>query len=234
MILIGMMVAPMFHWSALNGLFLRALLLMGSTMITISILKEQNALPTDFAQCAIGRLIMEDMLAILSLVVLSCIALTGHFAWDTAWDKLFFLGIFVVMMFCVGKSIAPWFVKALFKSESSEILIVAIVGATLAVCVLAQHFELSVALGAFLTGSILSQTSIADGIETLTTPLRNIFVAVFFASIGIITDLNSILQHGLLVIGLSFLASIGQTLFGSVGLFLSEQKAETAFRAAFC
>jgi CPA2 family monovalent cation:H+ antiporter-2 len=234
MIFIGLMIAPMFRWSGLNGLFLGALLSMGSTMITIPILKEQNALRSDFAQCAIGRLIMEDMLAILLLVILSGIALTGHFAWDTAWDKTFFLGIFVVMVFCVGKFVAPWFVNAVFKSESSEILIVAISGAMLAVCVLAQHFELSVALGAFLAGSILSQTSIAEDIETLTVPLRNVFGAIFFASIGIMTDLNSVLDHIFLVIWLSFLTVIGQTFFGSAGLFLSGQKAETAFRAAFC
>ncbi|MDR0595791.1 MAG: cation:proton antiporter [Puniceicoccales bacterium] len=234
MILIGIMVAPMFHWSGLNGLFLGALLSMGSTMITIPILKEQNALRTDFAQCAIGRLIMEDMLAILMIVILSGIALTGHFAWDTAWDKTFLLGVFVVMVFCVGKFVAPWFVKTLFGSESPEILIVVIVGTMLAVCVLAQRFELSVALGSFLVGSILSQTSIADDVETLTAPLRNIFGAVFFASIGIMTNLNSVLNHGLLVIGLSIITIVGQTFFGSAGLFLSGQRAETAFRAAFC
>ncbi|MDR1255692.1 MAG: cation:proton antiporter [Puniceicoccales bacterium] len=234
MILIGMMVAPMFHWSGLNGLFLGALLSMGSTMITIPILKEQNALRTDFAQCAIGRLVMEDMLAILMIVILSGIALTGHFAWATAWDKTFLLGVFVVMVFCLGKSLAPWFVKALFGSESPEILIVAITGTMFAVCVLAQQFELSLALGAFLAGSILSQTSIADDVETLTAPLRNVFGAVFFAYIGIITNLSNVFEHILLVIGLSILTVLGQTFFGSMGLFLSGQKAETSFRAAFC
>jgi CPA2 family monovalent cation:H+ antiporter-2 len=234
MVFIGVMVAPMLHWSGLNGLFLGALLSMGSTMITIPILREQNALRTDFAQCAIGRLIMEDMLAILMLVVLSGIAVTGHFAWEAAWHVTFILGIFVVMVFCFGKSAAPLFIRTLFKSESSEILVVAVVGSMLAICVLASHFGLSVALGAFLAGSILSKTHIAENVEELTAPLRDVFGAVFFASIGIMTDLNSILAHLPFVIGLSFLTVLGQTLFGSTGLFLSGQRAETAFRAAFC
>jgi CPA2 family monovalent cation:H+ antiporter-2 len=234
MICIGLMIAPMFHWSGLSGLFLGALLSMGSTMITIPILKEQNAMRADFAQCAIGRLIMEDMLAILLLVVLSGIAVTGHFAWETAWHVTFFLGIFVVMVFCFGKSAAPWLVNALFKSESPEILIVVITGLMLAVCVLASSFELSVALGAFLAGAILAKTRIADEVEELTAPLRNVFGSIFFASIGIMTDLHSIFTYLPLVIGLSLLTVAGQTLFGSAGLFLSGQSAETSFRAAFC
>lgn len=234
MVFIGVMIAPLFHWSGLSGLFLGALLSMGSTMVAVPILKEQGTLRTDYAQCAIGRLIMEDMLAILLLVILSGIAVTGHFAWNTAWHVSFFLGIFVVMVFCIGKSIAPFFINAIFKSESPEILIVSVVGTMMAICVLAQHFGLSVALGSFLSGAILSNTHIADDIEKLTAPLRTIFGAVFFASIGVMTDIGNVFLHIKLIIALSIITVLGQTFFGSLGLFLSGKPAETSFRAAFC
>ncbi len=234
MIFIGTMIAPLFHWSGLSGLFLGALLSMGSTMVTIPILKEHNALQSEFGQCAVGRLIMEDMLAILLLVILSGIAVTGHFAWDTAWHVTFFLGIFVVMVFCIGKAVAPFFINAIFKSESSEILLVSVIGSMMGVCVLAEHFKLSVALGAFLTGAILAKTRIAENIEHLTEPLRTIFGAVFFASIGIMTDIGNVLHHWQLVLALSIITVLGQTFFGSTGLFLSGKSAEVSFRAAFC
>ncbi len=234
MIFIGIMIAPLFHWSGLSGLFLGALLSMGSTMVTIPILNEQGALKTEYAQCAIGRLIMEDMLAILLLVILSGIAVTGHFAWNTAWHVCFLLGIFVVMVFCIGKFFAPFFINAIFRSESAEILVVAVVGTMLAICVLAAHFELSVALGAFLVGAILANTNISESIEHLTAPLRTIFGAVFFASIGIMTDIGNVLLHWKLVLTLSVLTILGQTFLGSMGLFLTGKTAETSFRAAFC
>lgn len=233
MIFVGVMIAPLFNWSGLSGLFLGALLSMGSTMVTIPMLNEQGALHTEFGQCSVGRLIMEDMLAMLLLVILSGIAVTGHFAWDTAWHVCFLLGIFIVMVFCIGKSLAPFFMNAIFRSGSSEILLIAVVGCMLAVCVLADHFGLSVALGSFLSGAILANTTVAENIEQVTSPLRTLFGAVFFASIGIMTDIGNVLQHWELVLMLSILTIVGQTFFGSAGLFLSGKSAETSFRAAF-
>lgn len=234
MIFLGVMIAPLFHWSGLSGLFLGALLSMGSTMVTVPMLSKQNKLNSDFGQCAVGQLIMEDILAMLMLVILSGIAVTGHFAWDTAWHVCFLLGIFIVMVFCIGKSIAPSLMNAVSSSGSSEILLISVVGCMLAICMLAEHFGLSVALGAFLSGAILANTTVAENIEHLTAPLRTLFGAVFFASIGIMTDIGSVLQHWHLVLMLSVLTIIGQTFFSSTGLFLSGKPAETAFRAAFC
>lgn len=233
MICIGVMVAPLLHWSGLSGLFFGALLSMGSTMVTIPMLSKQGNLNSDFGQCAVGQLIMEDMLAMLLLVILSGIAVTGHFAWDVAWHVCFLLGIFIVMVFCIGKSIAPFLMNAIARSESSEILLVAVIGTMLAVCMLAEHFGLSVALGAFLSGAILSNTTVAENIEHLTKPLQTLFGAVFFASIGIMTDIGNVLQHFGIILTLAILTIAGQTFFGSMGLFLSGKPAETAFRAAF-
>ncbi|MDR1401902.1 MAG: cation:proton antiporter [Puniceicoccales bacterium] len=233
MIALGMMIAPLLGWNWLNGLFLGSMLVMSSTMITIPLLKAKGALNTEHAQCAIGCLILEDILAIIFLVILSSIAGSGKLDLLEIKKSAFIIGVFVVMVFCIGKLTAPLFVRALLRSSSSEVLAVTVIGLTMAICFLAHYFEFSVALGAFLAGSILSQTNIAEQVDKTTEPLRDVFNAVFFTSIGMMIDARAIFHFLPWIVILSILTFVGQTFIGTVSLFLVGKKAETAFKAAF-
>ncbi|MDR1413333.1 MAG: cation:proton antiporter [Puniceicoccales bacterium] len=233
MIALGMIVAPLLGWNWLNGLFLGSMLVMSSTMITIPLLKARNALNTEYAQCAIGCLILEDILAIVFLVILSSVAGSGKLDLLEIKKSAFVISVFVVMVFCVGKLTAPLLVRALLKSSSSEVLAVTVIGLTMAICFLAHHFKFSVALGAFLAGSILSQTNIAEQVDKTTEPLRDVFNAVFFTSIGMMMDIKAIFHLLPWIVILSVLTFAGQTLIGTISLFLVGKKAETAFKAAF-
>ncbi|MDR3144409.1 MAG: cation:proton antiporter [Puniceicoccales bacterium] len=233
MMIIGMLIAPLLGWSGLNGIFLGSMLIMSSTMITIPLLKAKNALNTEYAQCAVGCLILEDILAIVFLVVLSSIAKTGQLDLLEMQKSAFVIGVFVVMVFCLGKLLAPFFVRVLFRSSSAEVLVVTVIGMTMAIALLAEHFNFSVALGAFLAGSILSQTNIAEQVEKITEPLRNVFNAVFFTTIGMRIDLKAIMHLWPWIIALALLTFIGQTVIGTIALFLVGKRSETAFKAAF-
>ncbi|MDR1890641.1 MAG: cation:proton antiporter [Puniceicoccales bacterium] len=233
MIAIGMLVAPLLGWSGLNGLFLGSMLVMSSTMITIPLLKAKNTLNTEYAQCAIGCLILEDILAIVFLVILSGIGRTGQLNMFEVKRSTFIISVFVVMVFCVGKLVAPFFVRILFRDPSPEALVVAIIGFLMAICQLAHHFNFSVALGAFLAGSILSRTNITEQVDKITESLRDVFNAVFFTSIGMMIDLKAIVRFWPWILALAVITFVGQTCIGTVALFLIGKKSETAFKAAF-
>jgi CPA2 family monovalent cation:H+ antiporter-2 len=233
MVAVGMMVAPLLGWTGLNGLFLGSMLVMSSTMITIPILKAKNDLNSEYAQCAVGCLILEDILAIVFLVVLSGIASTGKLNLFEIKRSTFVIMVFVVMVFCIGKLLAPLFVRVLFRSSSAELLAVAVIGFMMAICQLAHYFHFSVALGAFLAGSILSKTNIAEPIDKITEPLRDVFNAVFFTSIGMMIDLRAVVHFWPWILALAVLTTVGQTVIGTLSLFLVGKKAETSFKAAF-
>lgn len=234
MIFVGILTAPLLGWSSINGLFLGCLLAISSTMVTLPILRAQDALKANFAQAAIGMLILEDILAILVLVILTAVGLTGKFQWHVAWKSIFFVGVFIVMVFFVGKLVAPRFLKLLRKFGNPEMITVVAVASILGVGQLAEYFHFSIALGAFLAGSILSQSDLAHEIEDAIEPLRDLFTAVFFVSIGMDIDLNLLAKYWVSIVSLSLIVIVGKTLTVWIGLFLTGEKPRTAFKAAVC
>jgi CPA2 family monovalent cation:H+ antiporter-2 len=128
MIAIGIIVAPLLDWSGLNGLFLGSMLAMSSTMIIISLLKTKTTLNPEYTQCGIGCLILEDIFAIMLLIILSDIKSTGQLDMFAIKRNTFIINVFVVIVVCVRKLVAPFFVRILFRDPSLEALLVAIIG----------------------------------------------------------------------------------------------------------
>lgn len=234
MVFLGMLTAPLLGWSSINGLFLGCLLAISSTMVTLPILNAQNAMKSNFAQVAIGMLILEDILAILVLVVLTGVGVTGRFEWSKAWSVVFFVGVFVVVVYFTGKLLAPKLLNLLRKFGTPEMITVVAVASLLGIGALAETFNFSIALGAFLAGSILSQSELAHEIESAIEPLKNLFTAVFFVTIGMKIEPGLLADYWLSIVVLTLMVVVGKTLTVFIGLCLTGEKAKTAFKASVC
>lgn len=232
LIFLGIQAAPILGWTTIDGFFLGALLAISSSMVTVTVLKNFNLLKHSYAQLAIGVLILEDILAVLLLVLLSGVAVTGYFEWENAWWVTFLIGVFVIPIYLLGKVVAPPLLKRINRIGSTELLTLFSVGLVLIVSVLAAKFNFSVALGAFLAGSILSQSSLCKEIEKATEPLRNLFCAVFFISVGLLIKPKLMLDQweaALLIAGLVIVFKIVSCW---IGFSLAGQDPATGFKAA--
>lgn len=232
MVLIGTQMAPLFGWSGVKGIFLGALLAISSSMITISVLQSLGRINRSHAQLAIGILILEDILAVTLLVLLSGVAVSGHVDWLDLWKVTFAIAVFTVAVYCLGRLFAPRLLKLLERFDDPELTTICVVALMLGLGTLAIHMHLSVALGAFLAGAILSQSSLAHRIEYLTSPLRNIFCAVFFVSAGMLIEPTEIIGYWWQIILMSLLVVLAKVGTVWLGLFLSGQDTDTSFRAA--
>ncbi|MDR0428823.1 MAG: cation:proton antiporter [Puniceicoccales bacterium] len=232
MILLGRIVAPLLGWEGLSGLFLGGLLAISSTMITLPILSEQKALKSNFAQLSIGILVFEDILAIMLLVILSGISITGHFAWDAIGRVTFLVGTFVVGVFFVGRMLAPFIIKLLLKFNSEEVITVVVIAFLLGIGLLAECAKFSIALGAFLAGAIFSKSQLAATIEHHIQPIQTLFSAVFFTSIGLTIHLANLWNHIASICVLTLLVFVLKSFSCFLGLFLSGQNGEDSLKSA--
>lgn len=234
LIYIAILIAPLLGWSSINGLFLGGVLAISSTMITMPILSGQKAVKSDFGQTAIGILILEDIIAILMLVILSGVGLTGHLAWGAIWQVSFLVGVFVVMVFYVGRIISPFLMTMVKKAENPEVLALVVVALVLGIGHLAETFHFSTELGAFLAGAIVSQNELSHKIEEAIDPLRHLFTAIFFVTVGMLIDPEVIFQYWKIILLITFLLIVMKTFTCWFGLFLTGGKSKSAFKAAMC
>lgn len=231
-IFIGLQIAPIFNQGSLFGLFLGCLLAISSSMVTISILRDLKGLDTPHGQMAVGILIFEDILAITMLVVLSSIAVTSEVSLTMISQVAFFILVFVVGIFYLGKLLSPRAINFLDRQGNDELITLCAVAFALAISLLAIKFHFSEALGAFLAGSILSHSKLIKKIEHAVEPLRNVFTAIFFVSIGILIQPQLILDSWLVIVGMGVMVVIAKTASVFFALVMAGQKADASFRAA--
>jgi CPA2 family monovalent cation:H+ antiporter-2 len=232
LLFVGAQIAPMLGWSPVQGIFLGSLLAISSSMVTVAVLRDLGRLDKPHAQLAVGVLILEDILAVTLLVVLSGVAVSGQVSFFAIGKITFLIAVFVVVTYYVGKLIAPHFLNLLDRVGSIELITLSVVALMLGVSVIAMKLEFSEALGAFLAGSVLSQTPLAHRIENATEPLRNIFCAVFFVAVGMLIEPQLLWNNWELIVGLSLLVVVIKVLTVWIGFFLGGQNPDTAFRAA--
>lgn len=232
MLFIGSQAAPLLGWNVTQGLFLGSILAISSSMVTVAILKELGRWQKPHAQLAVGVLILEDILAIALLVILSGVGVTGRLNWSNVAAVTFLICLFVVFFYFVGKLMAPRLLASLEKYASRELVTICVVALMLGMCFLAELFGLSVALGAFLAGSILSQTRLTEDIEHSTEPLRHTFCAVFFVSAGMLIDPETLWDNALVIVLLTLAMQPMKVLSVWLGFFLTGQRTDTSLRAA--
>lgn len=225
----GAMVAHCLGWTPILGTFLGAIFAISSSMVAVPILKNKNALKQPFAQFTIGVAVLEDIFAVILLVILSN-ARNGHFNATECINLLFWITVFISSMLIFGRLAAQRFIKLLHRIANEEIAHICVVGLILWLSALSSRY--SNALGAFLAGAIFSSTHINQKLESMIAPIRDVFTAVFFVSIGMLID-PKIIGHNIgLILILSIIVFFGQLSSAWLGFFLSGQKGIVALRAA--
>lgn len=228
----GILIAPWLGWSSGSGLFLGAILAISSTMVAVTVLREQNHLNRNYGQLAIGILVFEDIIAILLLVLLSGFAASESLNLLGTLQTSFFIGLFVIIVYVLGRIVIPPVVGILHRIGRLELITLFALSMVLGMSLLAEKFHFSAALGAFLAGAVLSKSKLILQIEKNTEPLRDLFGAIFFVAVGMMVDPTAIGD----VIPIIILLSVLKILFtaGScwLGLYLSNEPAPTAFRTA--
>ena len=234
MITMGFAVGAMFNFTWINSLFLGTMLSMSSTTIIIKALTDLNMRKQKFTTVVFGVLVMEDLFAIIMMVLLSSIAVSSSFEGGELVFSILKLIFFLVICFLVGVYLIPTFFKKNKRYLNQETMLILSMGMCLAMVALATYSGFSEALGAFLMGTILAGTNEAERIEKIMEPIKNLFGAIFFVSVGMLVDPAAIAEYYIPIIVLSVVVIVGQIVFGTGGLLISGQPVKIAVQSGFC
>lgn len=233
MIGVGYTTGLLFGWSHLTSLFLGAMLSMSSTMIIIKVFDDLNLTNKNFAGIVLGILILEDLVAVLLMVLLSTIAVSKHFEGTEMLFSLLKLVAFLVFWFILGTYLIPTFLRKAKRFLNDETLLIIALALCLGMVYLAVHSGFSAALGAFIMGSILAESLDSERIDKMVMPIKNFFGAIFFVSVGMMIQLSSLSQHIVPILIIGSIVIIGQIIFATMGVLLSGQDLKTSVSAGF-
>lgn len=233
MLIIGFFIGVLMGWSAYESLLLGAALSISSTTIIIKTLEEFNLKRLSFAELMVGILLIEDLLAILLLVYVSTTGASEHvFSNQILFTSLKLL-LVITSWFLIGYFALPFIMRKIQNYINQETLTIISVGLCLFLSSVAIYFDYSAALGAFIMGAILAETPLAQRIETLTLPIRDIFAAVFFVSVGMLINPMTIFNFWYLILILSFITILGKILTSGMGALLAGQSISDSVRIGF-
>lgn len=233
MMALGTGVGTLFGWSRMNCLFLAGMLAMSSTTIIYKALDDLGLRQQRFAGLVMSVLILEDVLAIVMMVMLSTIARGANPDGSMMIESVGKIVFFLVLWFVVGIFLIPPFLRKTRRLMNDETLVVVALGLCCAMSVLSTTVGFSSAFGAFVMGSILAETIEADKITTVVEPVKNLFGAIFFVSVGMLVDPAILVSYAVPILVLVLTILVGQAIFGTMGFMLSGQPLKTAMRCGF-
>ena len=178
-------------------------------------------------------LILEDILAIVLMVMLSALAIGGNPDGGEMLGSVAKIGFFLVLWFVVGIFLIPWMLRSMRKLINNETLLIVSLGLCCAMAVLSTKVGFSSAFGAFVMGSILAETVEADRIIKLVEPVKNLFGAVFFVSVGMLVDPEILVEYAVPIAILVLTILVGQAVFGTLSFMLSGQSLKPAMQCGF-
>lgn len=232
-ITLGFVAGWFMNWGFFDKLFLGVALAISSTMIIVKTLEEQNLKGKRFTDIVFGILIFEDMLAMLMLTTLSTVVITKNiFSLDmviATMKLVLVIGSWVLL----GYFLVPILFRRIIKYVSEETLTIVSIALCLFMAVLSSYYNYSTALGAFIMGSLLSETPLVGRIKQLTNPLRDLFVAVFFVSIGMMIDVKIIADNWLIILAISAVTILGKVFATTIGTFVTGQSTNTSIKVGF-
>ena len=217
----------------MNSLFLAAMLCMSSTTIVMKAIDEAGLSKARFVKGATGILILEDIVAVVLLVLLSSIAVKNSFEGVELLKKVGVLVITLVVWFVVGILIIPTFLRKVRKYLNDETLIILALGLCLGMVLTAEEAGFSSALGAFVMGMVLAETLEAHRIEHLMAPLKNVFAAIFFVSVGMMINPASLVTYWSPILFVSFVIIVGMIVFGTLGCWWGGETMKDAMSTGF-
>jgi CPA2 family monovalent cation:H+ antiporter-2 len=233
MSMLGVCVGHAFGWSKMDCIFLGGMLAMSSTTIIYKAFDDLGLRQQQFAGLVMSVLILEDILAIVMMVMLSAIASGKNPDGGQMLGSVMKIGFFLVLWLVVGIFAVPLFLRSVRKLINAEVLLIVSLGLCCAMAVFSTKVGFSSAFGAFIMGSILAETVEAEKIEKLVEPVKNLFGAIFFVSVGMLVDLHILIEYALPIILLVLTILIGQALFGSFSFMLGGESLKSAMRCGF-
>lgn len=218
-------------WNTMNCIFLGGMLTISSTSIIIKAFEDLNIKKKSYTNVVFGVLVVEDLIAVLQLVLLSTIAVSRTFNGLELGMSISKMVIFIVFWFIVGIYLIPGFFNKTKKMMGEETMLIVVIGLCFGMIFLADKMGLSAALGAFLMGSILSETIESDKIIKLITPLKYLFGAVFFVSVGMLVDFHIVTTNLFPILFITFLILFVKTFSAGFGVLISGQSLKTAVQS---
>lgn len=231
MLSLGYFVGQLMGWSSMDSIFLGGILSISSTTIIIRAFEELGIKGQQFAGLVFGILVVEDLVAIVLLVLLSTLAVSQQFAGGEMLNSVIKLVFFLIAWFVTGIFFIPTLLRKTKKLMNEETLLVTAIGLCLLMVVLATQAGFSPALGAFIMGSILAETTQAEKIEHLIKPVKELFGAVFFISVGMLIDPAMLVKYAVPVAIITLVTLAGKTISTCIGALLSGQPLKTSVQA---
>jgi monovalent cation:H+ antiporter-2, CPA2 family len=231
MMALGFFAGMMLGWSHMDSLFLGGILSISSTTIIVRALDELGLKNRKFVKLVFGALIVEDIVAVLLLVLLSTVAVTRSFSGLELVYSTLKLMFFVIIWFVLGIYFLPTFLQKVRKYMNSETTLIVAIGLCLLMVIVATKTGFSAALGAFVMGSLLAETRDGRTIEHLLSPVKDLFAAIFFVSVGMLIDPLVIKEHFGLILLLSLITIAGKLISTTLGALISGQNLRHSVQA---
>ena len=233
MMLVGMFTGQFFSWSQMDCIYLGGMLAMSSTTIIFKAFDDMGLQQKRFASLVLSVLIIEDILAIVLMVMLSTLAVSKEFEGMQMLKSILKLAFFLVLWFVVGIYFIPLFLRKVKLLMSNETLLITSIALCFGMVVIASAVGFSAAFGAFIMGSILAETIEAEQIEHLITPVKDLFGAIFFVSVGMMVDVALIVEYIVPILCIIAAIMLGQTILSTGGFLLSGQPLKRAMQCSF-
>lgn len=233
MSMLGLLVGHAFGWGKMDCIFLGGMLAMSSTTIIYKAFDDLGLRQQQFAGLVMSVLILEDILAIVMMVLLSAIASGNNPDGGQMLGSIVKIIFFLVLWLVVGIFAIPAFLRQVRRLINNEVLLIVSLGMCCAMAVFSTKVGFSSAFGAFIMGSILAETIEADKIIKLVEPVKNLFGAIFFVSVGMLVDPVILLEYAFPIFILVMTILIGQAVFGTFSFMLAGESLKSAMRCGF-
>lgn len=233
MLVLGYGVGRFAQLDNMNSLFLAAMLCMSSTTIVMKAVDEAGLSKARFVKGATGILILEDIVAVVLLVLLSSIAVKNSFEGVELLKKVGVLAVTLVVWFVVGILVIPTLLRKVRPYLNDETLIILALGLCLGMVLTAEEAGFSSALGAFVMGMVLAETLESHRIEHLMAPLKNVFAAIFFVSVGMMINPSSLVEYWSPILIVSVVIIVGMIVFGTIGCWWGGSTFKDAMQTGF-
>lgn len=229
----GFIIGKSMGFTSVNSIFMGAMLSMSSTTIILKALTDLNMRHRKFVPGVFAVLIVEDLFAVVMMVILSSIAINKTVAGGEMLKSILSLLFFLIIWFVVGMFLIPTIFNKFRKVISDEMMLIIAMGLCFFMAIFSVESGFSLALGAFVMGSILAGTSEAERIERIINPVKDLFGAVFFISVGMMVNPQVIVQYAGTITLLSVVVVIGMIVFGTTGMLATGEPLKIAMESGF-